>query len=76
MQFLFVRPPSEYMGLPVFDVPLDGQRHGSTSHLLRYGDQPWVAGLASFVATAIVLLPIEYETAIRSLMMFLSSRRY
>lgn len=76
MQFLFVRPPSRYMGLPASAAPVNGQRHGSTSHPLRYGDQPWVAGLASFVATAIVLLPVEYETPIRSLMLFLSSRRY
>lgn len=37
------------------------------SSLLHHANKPWTTGLASFVATAIILLPVEYEVAIRSL---------
>jgi hypothetical protein len=75
MQFLSVVPPSVYMSVPASAATIDGQRHGFTARVLRYANQSWVTGLASFVVTAIILLPVEYETPIRSLMLFLSSRR-
>ena len=76
MQFLSVRPPSMYMSGPAFAAPIDGQRHETPARAPRYADRAWVAGLASFVTTAIILLPIEYEMPIRNLMLFLSSRRF
>jgi hypothetical protein len=48
----------------------------SSTSLLHHADKPWVAGLGSFVATAMILLPVEYEVAIRSVLLFLSSRRF
>ena len=75
MQFLSGRPPSVYRSVPASAAPIDGQRHGSPARPFRYADQSWVTGLASFVTAAIILLPVEYETPIRSFMLFLSSRR-
>jgi hypothetical protein len=75
MQFLSVLPPTVYMNVPPSAATIDGQLHGFTARVLRYANQSWVTGLASFVTTAIILLPVEYETPIRSLMLFLSSRR-
>ncbi len=75
MQFLSVRLPSVYVSFPASAAPIDGQRRGFAARALHYSNQSWVTGLASFVTTAIILLPVEYETPIRSLMLFLSSRR-
>ena len=55
---------------------LYGRRHGLLERLLPYASQPWATGLASFVTTAIILLPIEYEIPLRSLMLFVVSRRF
>lgn len=76
MQFLSVRLPSMCISAPASAAAIDGQRHETPARPLRYADRAWVAGLASFVTTAIILLPVEYETPIRSLMLFLSSRRF
>jgi hypothetical protein len=70
-----VSPPSVCSDTSASAARIDGQRHGLTARLLHYADKPWTTGLASFVATAIILLPAEYEVPIRSLMLFLSSRR-
>jgi hypothetical protein len=76
MQFLHAYTPNFCTNSSVSDAPINGQRHGLSARLLAYANRPWLTGLASFVATGIILLPAEYEMPIRSLMLFLSSRRF
>ncbi|WP_277968068.1 hypothetical protein [Sphingomonas echinoides] len=76
MQFLSVRPLRFYASPSASAGSMSKQRHGLTARLLQSVNRPWAAGLASFVATAILLLPAEYEMPVRSLMLFLSSRRF
>jgi hypothetical protein len=75
MQFLLVSPPKFVVRTAAASVAAGGHRGGFASRLLHYADQPWAAALASFLTTAIILLPTEYEYPIRSAMLFLSSRR-
>ncbi len=52
------------------------QKGRVSSRLLHYANQPWATALVGFLTTAMILLPTEYEYPIRSVMHFLSLRRF
>lgn len=76
MHFLPFSPRGTLTTTPVPTARPYGQRHGVLARLRPYANRPWATGVASFVTTAIILLPIEYEMPLRSLMLFVASRRF
>lgn len=76
MHFLPVSPRGAHTNTPSPAARPYRPRHGVLARLRPCANQPWATGVASFVTTAILLLPIEYEIPLRSLMLFVSSRRF